>query len=123
MIYAITIYGEAGVFEALPKKRQDEVMSGHGALQTALGARGAFVSMKLMPPTSAVMVEPASAEGTQPLITDGPFSETKENFLGFYAADFENLEEALDHAKMISSPIARLEVRPVAWAGGAISSE
>jgi len=123
MIYAITIYGEPGVFEALPKDRRDEVMSGHAALQTALNERGAFVTMKLMPPTSAVMVEPAPAEGQMPLITDGPFSETKESFLGFYAADFRDLDEALDFAKMISSPVARLEVRPVAWAGGVISSE
>ncbi len=123
MIYAITIYGEAGVFEALPKDRQDEVMSGHGALQDALKKKGEFVSMKLMPPTSAVMVEPASGKGAAPLITDGPFADTKENFLGFYAADFKDLDEALEYAKMISSPIARLEVRPVAWAGGAISSE
>ncbi|WP_299891408.1 YciI family protein [uncultured Ruegeria sp.] len=123
MIYAITIYGEPGVFEALPKDRQDEVMSGHGALQSALADRGEFVSMKLMPPTSAVMVQPAPSEGAAPLITDGPFAETKENFLGFYAADFKDLDEALDYAKMISSPVARLEVRPVAWAGGAISSE
>ncbi|MEO0497855.1 MAG: YciI family protein [Pseudomonadota bacterium] len=123
MIYAITIYGEAGVFEALPKDRQDEVMSGHGALQNALKEKGDFVSMKLMPPTAAVMVEPATSEGAAPLITDGPFADTKENFLGFYAADFKDLDEALGYAKMISSPIARLEVRPVAWAGGAISSE
>lgn len=123
MIYAITIYGEPGVFEALPKDRQDEVMSGHRALQAVLSERGEFVSIKLMPPTSAVMVEPAASEGAAPLITDGPFSETKENFLGFYAADFKDLEEALEHAKLISSPVARLEVRPVAWAGGAISSE
>lgn len=123
MIYAITIFGEAGVFEALPKDRQEEVMSSHGALQSALKKRGEFVSLKLMPPTSAVMVEPATAEGAAPLITDGPFSETKENFLGFYAADFKDLDEALEYAKLISSPVARLEVRPVAWAGGAISSE
>ena len=123
MIYAITIYGEPGVFEALPKDRQDDVMSGHGALQSALTDRGEFVSIKLMPPTSAVMVEPAPTEGAVPLITDGPFAETKENFLGFYAADFKDLEEALEYAKMISSPVARLEVRPVAWAGGVISSE
>ncbi|MXZ73525.1 MAG: hypothetical protein F4Z03_00255, partial [Gemmatimonadetes bacterium] len=110
-------------FEALPKDRQDEVMSGHGALQSVLTDRGAFVSMKLMPPTSAVMVEPAPTEGAAPLITDGPFAETKENFLGFYAADFRDLDEALEYAKMISSPVARLEVRPVAWAGGVISSE
>ena len=101
MIYAITIYGEAGVFEALPQDRQDEVMSGHGALQDALKKKGKFVSMKLMPPTSAVMVEPATGAGAAPIITDGPFAATK----------------------MISSPVARLEVRPVAWAGGAISSE
>ncbi|MEM0950335.1 MAG: YciI family protein [Pseudomonadota bacterium] len=123
MIYAITIYGEAGVFEALPKDRQDQVMSGHRALQDALKKKGDFVSMRLMPPTSAVMVEPAASDGAPPLITDGPFADTKENFLGFYAADFVNLSEALDYAKLISSPIARLEVRPVAWAGGAISSE
>ncbi|MEM9585454.1 MAG: YciI family protein [Pseudomonadota bacterium] len=123
MIYAITIYGEPGVFEALPKARQDEVMSGHGALQEALKGRGEFVSMKLMPPSSAVMVEPATGESKTPLITDGPFADTKENFLGFYAADFKDLDEALEYAKMISSPIARLEVRPVAWAGGVLSSE
>lgn len=122
MIYAITIYGEAGVFESLPQERQDEVMAGHGALQTALKSRGKFVSMKLMPPTSAVMVEPSSTEQA-PLIVDGPYAETKESFLGFYAADFDDLDEALEFAKMISSPVARLEVRPVAWAGGAISSE
>ena len=123
MIYAITIYGEAGVFEALPKERQDEVMAGHAALQAALRERGEFVTMKLMPPTSAVMVEPATSTGAQPLITDGPFADTKENFLGFYAADFEDLDEALSYATMISSPIARLEVRPVAWAGGLLSSD
>lgn len=123
MLYAITIYGEPGVFEALQKDRQDEVMSGHEALQDTLKKRGEFVSMKLMPPTSAVMVEPATGNGALPLITDGPFADTKENFLGFYAADFKDLDEALEHAKMISSPIVRLEVRPVAWAGGAISSD
>ena len=123
MIYAITIYGEDGLFESLPQERQDEVMAGHSALQAKLKARGKFISVKLMPPTSAVMVEPTTAADPNPLIVDGPFAETKESFLGFYAADFKDLDEALDYAKMISSPIARLEVRPVAWAGGEISSE
>lgn len=122
MIYAITIYGEAGVFESLPKAKQDEVLAGHYALQDALKERGEYVSIKLMPPTSAVMVDPAPGGDRAPLIVDGPFAETKESFLGFYAAEFADLEEALRFAAMISSPIARLEVRPVAWAGGAIST-
>lgn len=123
MIYAITIYGEAGVFESLPDDRQQEVLSRHGELQKALGERGEFISIKLMPPSSAITVDPAPSPKQDPLIVDGPYAETKESFLGFYAAEFQDLDEALTYARMISSPIARLEVRPVAWAGGAISSE
>ena len=123
MMYAIAIYGEPGVFESLPQAKQDQVMSGHRALQEALGKRGDFVSIKLMPPSSAVTIDPAPSAEQEPLIVDGPFAETKENFLGFYAADFSDLDEALTYARMISSPIAKLEVRPIAWAGGTISSE
>ncbi|WP_300059835.1 YciI family protein [uncultured Roseobacter sp.] len=123
MMYAINIYGEAGVFEQLPQDRQAEVLAGHTALQTRLAERGAFVSVKLMPPSTAVTLTPAPASDQPPLVVDGPFAETKESFLGFYAAAFRDLDEALEHARMISSPIALLEVRPIAWAGGAISTD
>ncbi|WP_299915621.1 YciI family protein [uncultured Roseobacter sp.] len=123
MMYAITIYGEAGMFENLPKDRQEQVMANHHALQEKLQDRGDFISVKLMPPSSAVTIDPAPEAAADPLIIDGPFAETKESFLGFYAAEFSNLEEAITHARMISSPIARLEVRPIAWAGGAISTD
>ena len=121
MIYAISIYGQAGVFEALPQDRQDDVMAGHTVLQNALRQRGDFLSVKLMPPTTAVTVEPAAAETLQPMIVDGPFAETKESFLGLYLAEFNDLDEALEHARMISSPVARIEVRPAAWAGGSMT--
>ena len=123
MMYTIAIYSEVGVFESLPKDKQDEVMSGHRALQAALGKRGDYLSVRLMAPSAAVTIEPTQTSGQKPLIVDGPFAETKESFLGFYAADFEDLDEALDHARMISSPVARLEVRPIAWAGGVMSTD
>ncbi len=123
MMYSILIYGEAGVFEQLPQEAQDRVMAGHHALQEALSARGDFLSVKLMPPSSAVTVEPAAAEAQPPMIVDGPFAETKESFLGFYAAEFASLDDALEHARKISSPIARIEVRPVQWAGGVLTTE
>ncbi len=123
MMYSILIYGEAGVFDQLPKSAQDKVLQGHHALQAALAERGDFFTMKLMPPSSAVTVEPVAEAGQTPLVVDGPFAETKESFLGFYAAEFTDLEEALTHARMISSPIARVEVRPVQWSGGILPSE
>ena len=47
---------------------------------------------------------------------DGPFAETKEQLLGFYVIDVENLEAALDVAKQLSAanPTSVYEVRPVA---------
>ena len=123
MMYSILIYGEAGVFEQLPQAAQDQVMAGHQALQAALGARGSFASVKLMPPSSAVTLTASAEPEAPPLVIDGPFAETKESFLGFYAAEFEDLDDALTHARMISSPFARLEVRPIAWAGGVLAAE
>jgi len=39
------------------------------------------------------------ATGTDRLVTDGPFMETKENLLGFYLIDVDGLDEALDWAQ------------------------
>jgi hypothetical protein len=51
----------------------------------------------------------------QPLITDGPFADTKEVFGGYYVFEAGNLDEALELAGRI--PAARyggsVEVRPV----------
>ena len=52
-----------------------------------------------------------------PLVTDGPFAETKELFIGFYLVDCPNLDAALALAKRIPvSDLGAVEVRPVVWA-------
>ena len=115
MIYAITIYGEAGVFESLPKERQDEVLAGHGALQDALRARGEFVSIKLMPPTSAVTVDPAPGTDQPPLIVDGPFAETKELVAGYWIWEVDSMDDAVEWAKRCPNPQisdSDIEIRP-----------
>jgi len=50
------------------------------------------------------------------LVIDGPFAETKEQLLGFYVIDVENLEAALDVAKQLSAanPTSVYEIRPIA---------
>jgi hypothetical protein len=51
-----------------------------------------------------------SAEG-EPLITDGPFIETKEALGGFYVIGCKDLDQALELARIC--PGAKIEVRPV----------
>jgi hypothetical protein len=50
-----------------------------------------------------------------PLVLDGPYAETKEQLLGFYIIDCEDLEAALAVAKDLAkaNPGGAYEVRPV----------
>ncbi len=50
-----------------------------------------------------------------PFVVDGPFAETKEQFLGFYVLDVADIDEALDVARQLTeaNPGGAYEVRPM----------
>ncbi len=118
MQYSILIYGAEGVFDRLPKEEQDAMMQAHGDLQEKLGAKGSFATAKLMPTQSAITIKPTTDKNKKPVVIDGPFAETKEQFLGFYITECDTLEEVIELANGLSSSMTTLEIRPVAWAGG-----
>jgi len=118
VIYSILIYGSEDVFDQLSTEEQDKVMAKHRELQEKLRARGQFASFKLMPTNQAVTLRAPATANEKPLVVDGPFAETKERFLGIYAAEFSSMEEAIEHAQLLSSPSVTLEIRPHDWTGG-----
>jgi hypothetical protein len=69
---------------------------------------------RLQPASTATTVR---LQDGQPLLTDGPFADTKEIFGGYFIVDAENLDAALELALAI--PAVRLggsvEVRPLAY--------
>lgn len=65
----------------------------------------------LAPVATATTVRKAA--GSAPVITDGPFAETKEQFGGFYLITAADLDEALAFAKDIPLVDATIEVRPM----------
>ena len=55
----------------------------------------------------------STARGESPVITDGPFSESKEYLGGFWIIEAADLDEALDWAARGSKACrAKVEVRP-----------
>src|SRR5690606_13832233 len=55
-----------------------------------------------------------------PVVLDGPFAETKEQFLGFYVADCATMDEALDFARKlaVANPgVGSYEIRPLRYMG------
>ena len=53
----------------------------------------------------------------EPLITDGPFAETKEQLSGFWIIDVENLDDALAWAKKVPLHSGHIEIRPMVTGG------
>jgi hypothetical protein len=64
-----------------------------------------------MPTTAATTLR----KSDPPLVIDGPFAETKEQLLGFYVLDCDDLEEALGVARELgqANPGGAYEIRPL----------
>ena len=108
--YLFLIFGdEAGQAEATPQM-WDEMMSAHQAWGTAVAAAGATIvsGEALAPSTTATTIRHSIAG---PVVTDGPFAETKEVLGGYYTVDCVDLDQALALAKAL--PAENVEVRPV----------
>ena len=53
-------------------------------------------------------------DGGKPLVTDGPFAETREQLGGFYLLDVENLDQAIEWAhKCPAATYGKVELRPI----------
>lgn len=110
MRYAILCYDSEAVVGGWSKEKDDAVMAKSLATKNALAAKGKMgPTLRLMPTTAATTVR----AGAQPIVLDGPFAETKEQLLGFYVVDCEDLNEAIEIAKQFLHGSGALEIRPI----------
>jgi hypothetical protein len=67
----------------------------------------------LQPVATATSVR-AGGDGGEPLVTDGPFAETREQLGGYYVLDVPDLDEAIKWAgKSPGLPFGTMELRPI----------
>jgi hypothetical protein len=114
MLYAIFCYDNEAITCAWSKEKDDAVMASLGEVQSKLAARKRLGPVaRLMPTTTAMTIR----KGKEPIVMDGPFAETKEQLLGFYVVDCENLDEAVETTKDLaraSGSAGAFEIRPLA---------
>jgi hypothetical protein len=113
MRYLCLLVGEPGMDGPVPGTPEFmQMLSDYQSATAAMSAAGVLVdSGPLQPPSSATTVRVRDGE---PLVTDGPFAELKEQIGGYYVLDCADLDEALRWAARI--PAARfgaIEVRPL----------
>ena len=116
MKYALLIFDDPEEFARTDEASMREMFADYEKFAGGLVERGIMRGGEQLSLTSATTVH--GAEGP-PLVLDGPFAETKEQFGGFFLVECDTLDDALDVAKQIPSLRfgGKVEVRPVVTQG------
>jgi|SRR5919109_1898381 hypothetical protein len=112
MKYLLTLWGDESRGSDRTPEEGQAVMKAWDAYTQKAREAGAFVGGEGLQPTSTATTVQIP-EGGDPIVTDGPFAETKEQLGGFYLLDCRDLDEALEWARKIPMPGGKVEVRPV----------
>lgn len=112
MNYITLIYEYPGATDDLSETEYQALIDQHNALQEESYNGKAFVGCgELAPSNEAVTVRKRNKEFQ---ITDGPFAESKEIFVGYYVFNTPHLDDALKlAAKIPTASNAGVEVRPI----------
>lgn len=111
MLYAILCYNnEAAVF-SWTKEEDDAVMGRLNVVHEKWERAGKLKpSLRLLPTSAATTLRKKDNE-----VLDGPYAETKEQLLGFYIIEVDDLEEGLSFARELTAanPGGAYELRPI----------
>ncbi len=122
MLYAILCYNNEDITGAWTKEEDDMVMARLAVVNSNLARAGKLGPVARLMPTTAATTLRKGGQGKRiepgpepPVITDGPFAETKEQLLGFYVIQCAGLDEALDIARELghANPGGAYELRPI----------
>lgn len=123
MLYMLLCYNNETEVLGWTKEQDDAVMGRLSVIHDRLLAEGKMgPSGRLNGTASAKTLVKSEA----PFVVDGPYAETKEQFLGFYTLDVADIDEALSIARELAraNPGGAYEVRPMRlYLPGAIAAE
>ncbi|PZG52811.1 transcription initiation protein [Spongiactinospora gelatinilytica] len=110
--YMLIMRGTDETMEAMSKVSFEEMLETMGRFNDELIRAGVLVAAEgLDDPAQGVVVD---FSGETPVVTDGPYGETKELFGGYYILDVATKEEAVEWAKRLPPiPGTKCEIRRV----------
>ena len=112
MKYLLTLFGDETRFADRTPEQQAEGMKAWDAYTSAAIDAGVHLGGEGLQPSSTATTVKIQESG-DPIVSDGPFAETKEQLGGYYLLDCKDLDDALAWAKRIPMPGGTVEVRPV----------
>lgn len=112
MKFMLLVHHDEAAFDKLGEDTQRAMLAESIALTHQLHANGQYLSASpLQPAATAVIVR--VREG-KPIVTDGPFIETREQIAGYFLIEARDFNDAINiAAKVPGARIGPVEVRPL----------
>jgi hypothetical protein len=112
MRYMLLIYGDESGWGTLSEADQQTEMAKWFAYTEEMQKAGVSTQGDALQPTATATT--VRDNGGEPLVTDGPFAETKEQLGGYYLLDVADLDEAIKWAhKCPGAKYGKIELRPI----------
>jgi hypothetical protein len=109
MQYMLLIYGNEDAWNDLATTGRDALDAAHAELLGDLTASGELILSNELSTTDAKVVRRTD---DRLLVTDGPFTESKEMVGGFYIVDVESVERAVEIAgRLEETRFSQVEIR------------
>ncbi|WP_309083116.1 YciI family protein [Chelativorans sp.] len=110
MRYVCLVYGEEAALLALPREEFNQLVQASAEYDDVLERQGKLIlAHALEPPSRATTIV---TRGGKVVATDGPYSETKEQLLGFLLIEAADRQEAIALAsKVPMAAYGRMEIR------------
>ena len=111
MKYLLTFVVEEGAMDSSPEEMR-EALERWSAFDEEAATAGALIACEPLEESSTSRTLRVQREG-QPVLTDGPFAESKEQLGGFYLLECADADEALAWARKVPLREGSIEIRPV----------
>ena len=112
MKYVLLIYHDETTWNDQNEAEHQQIYDEYRSLIQRLQSSGKYLGGDQLQPRATASV--IRVRDGKPLVTDGPFAETREQIGGFFLIDVSNIDEAVSVAGQIpSARTGAIEIRPV----------
>jgi hypothetical protein len=117
MKYLLLVHHNEDMFKHMPEGTRKAMLAESIQLCHQLASKGQYVhASPLQPEATGTIVR---VRDSKPMVSDGPFMETKEQLAGYFRIDAKDREEAIRTAEQVpGAQIGTVEVRPVMTISG-----
>jgi hypothetical protein len=115
MRYMLLIYSREADMAKMTPEEGAKISSAHRAVMVETAKQGIFRGAEPLKATASATT--VRFQNDKPMITDGPFAETREQLAGYYILDCKDLDEAIAWAEKIPTACKGgegcIEIRPI----------